>query len=89
MSAHHDTLRPARTAFGSRALDHFKAAFKAFAATLVRRKAVADLARMDDHALADMGLTRADIDAVNRWSLWGDPTQRLADAADERNARQG
>ncbi|MET0313463.1 MAG: DUF1127 domain-containing protein [Hansschlegelia sp.] len=88
MTAHHDVPHSSRNGFGPRALDHLKAQAKAFAATLVRRRAVGDLARMDDRMLADVGLTRAEVESVNRWSLWGDPTVRLAEAAAERHAKQ-
>jgi uncharacterized protein YjiS (DUF1127 family) len=60
--------------------------FKAFGASLTRRKAIYDLSRLDDRLLADMGLTRSDLQAASRWSLWGDPTDRLAEAAEERRA---
>lgn len=60
--------------------------FKAFGASLTRRKAIYDLSRLDDRLLADMGLTRSDLQTASRWSLWGDPTDRLAEVAEERRA---
>jgi len=54
--------------------------------SLVRRKMVADLGRMDDRMLADVGLTRSDLRAAAEWSLWADPTDRLAALAEERRA---
>jgi uncharacterized protein YjiS (DUF1127 family) len=60
--------------------------FKAFGASLTRRRAIHDLSRLDDRMLADMGLTRSDLQAASRWSLWGDPTDRLAGVAEERRA---
>lgn len=59
---------------------------KAFASTLTRRKAIYDLSRLDDRMLSDMGITRADLAEASRWSLWGDPTDRLAEVAQERRA---
>ena len=49
-----------------------------------RRHEAAELAALDDHLLADIGLTRADLaDALSR-PVWCDPTQALARRHDER-----
>jgi uncharacterized protein YjiS (DUF1127 family) len=48
------------------------------------RKALAALARLDEHMLADMGLTRADIRDAVAQPLWSDPTAVLAERRRER-----
>jgi len=54
------------------------------------RRAAQVLARFDDHMLADIGLTRADLRDAYAESLWGDPTLRLrARALERRLARHG
>lgn len=58
---------------------------KAFGVSLTRRKAVQDLSRLDERMLADMGLSRSDLTAVE-YSLWSDPTERLATIAQARRA---
>lgn len=52
--------------------------------SLSRRKEIYDLGRLDDRALADMGLTRSDVVEASRWSLWGEPAGRLAELGDGR-----
>ncbi len=52
------------------------------------RRAAAGLARLDDHMLADIGLTRSDLRDAYSEPLWHDPTDLLASRAAERRARQ-
>lgn len=51
---------------------------------MTRRKQVYALSRLDDRALADIGVTRADLQEASRWSLWGDDGERLSALAQER-----
>lgn len=62
---------------------------KSFAASLMRRREIYDLSRLDDRMLADMGVTRGDLAEASRWSLWGDPGDRLTELASERRAARG
>jgi uncharacterized protein YjiS (DUF1127 family) len=50
------------------------------------RRDVELLARLDDHMLADIGLTRSDVRDAYSQSLWRDPTDVLARRANERRA---
>ncbi len=50
------------------------------------RRAVTDLLRFDDHALADIGLTRGDVAAVLAGPALEDPSTRLRILAVERRA---
>lgn len=59
---------------------------KALAVTMTRRKQIEALGGLDDRMLADIGVTRADLAEAARWSLWGDPGERLAQIAEERRA---
>lgn len=59
---------------------------KAAAVTMTRRKQIEALGGLDDRMLADIGVTRADLAEAARWSLWGDPGERLAQIAEERRA---
>lgn len=59
---------------------------KAFAVSVTRRKQVEAMSRLDDRMLADIGVTRADLEEAARWSLWGDPGDRLAEISEERRA---
>ncbi len=87
MTFHFDRTRLSATAPGFRvAARRGIERVKAFGASLVRRKAIQDLGRLDDRMLADVGLTRGDLQAAARWSLWGDQTDRLSAAAEERRA---
>lgn len=52
-----------------------------------RREASA-LARLDDHMLADIGLTRSDLRDAYSQPLWHDPTDVLAGRAAERRTRR-
>jgi uncharacterized protein YjiS (DUF1127 family) len=49
-----------------------------------RRHAAAELAVLDDHLLADIGLTRADLADALSQPVWRDPTRVLARRHDER-----
>lgn len=48
------------------------------------RHRAAMLAQLDDHLLADVGLTRADLDDANRMPLWRDPIRLLQNRAKNR-----
>ena len=50
------------------------------------RRAVAGLLQFDDHALADIGLTRGDVAAVLSGPVFEDPSSRLRILAVERRA---
>jgi uncharacterized protein YjiS (DUF1127 family) len=52
------------------------------------RRVAATLAGLDDHMLADIGLTRSDLRDAYSEPLWHDPTDLLASRAAERRARQ-
>jgi uncharacterized protein YjiS (DUF1127 family) len=52
------------------------------------RRAAAGLAGLDDHMLADIGLTRSDLRDAYAEPLWHDPTDLLASRAAERRGRQ-
>jgi uncharacterized protein YjiS (DUF1127 family) len=52
------------------------------------RHAAAGLAGLDDHMLADIGLTRSDLRDAYSEPLWHDPTDLLASRAAERRSRQ-
>lgn len=78
--------RVAPHARGRVSLGRLFARFKALGVSLTRRRQVYALSQLDDRMLADIGVTRADIEEANRWSLWGDPGEHLASAAEERRA---
>ncbi|GLK67706.1 DUF1127 domain-containing protein [Hansschlegelia plantiphila] len=87
MSAHCDSYRPAGAGLHrSGGAGRLLAGLRAFGASLTRRKMVEDLGRLDDRMLSDLGLTRSDLHEASRWSLWGDPTDRLNELAEERRA---
>ena len=48
------------------------------------RKTVADLANLDDRALRDIGLTRADVRSALAVPAGGDPSRQLASLVAER-----
>ena len=52
------------------------------------RRVAASLAGLDDHMLADIGLTRSDLRDAYSEPLWHDPTDVLAARAAERRARR-
>jgi uncharacterized protein YjiS (DUF1127 family) len=61
-----------------------------FVRAIENRRAAQALARFDDRALADIGLTRGDLHDVYAKSLWSDPTNLLrARALERRLARHG
>jgi uncharacterized protein YjiS (DUF1127 family) len=66
------------------AMAKFVKGVKAVGVSLSRRKAIQSLGELDDRMLADMGLTRSDLRVAAQWSLWADPTDRLAELAEER-----
>lgn len=62
----------------------------AFAAAITayvhRRQSARVLARLDDRMLADIGVTRGDVESALLEPVWRDPTKRLAVMAIERRA---
>ncbi|MFC3690786.1 DUF1127 domain-containing protein [Chenggangzhangella methanolivorans] len=64
----------------------FASRFKALAVSMTRRKQIEALGGLDDRMLADIGVTRADLEEAARWSLWGDPGERLTAISEERRA---
>ncbi|MDR4308501.1 DUF1127 domain-containing protein [Chelatococcus sambhunathii] len=62
------------------------ARLKAFGVSLTRRRQIHALSQLDDRMLSDIGVTRSDIEEAARWSLWGDPGERLAELAEGRRA---
>ena len=63
---------------------------KRFERAIENRRAAQALARFDDRMLADIGLTRGDVNDAYGKSLWGDPTNLLrARALERRLARHG
>ncbi|MBI1204745.1 MAG: DUF1127 domain-containing protein [Rhodopseudomonas sp.] len=57
---------------------------KAFARALRHRREAQVLARLDRHMLADIGLTRSDVQDAFSAPLWQDPTALLRERAIER-----
>lgn len=53
-----------------------------------RRRAARDFAGFDSRMLADVGLTRADLDSAFAEPWWRDPTRRLTVLAVERRAAE-
>jgi uncharacterized protein YjiS (DUF1127 family) len=53
------------------------------------RRAATALAGLDDHMLADIGLTRSDLRDAYSEPLWQDPTDVLVGRAAERRHRRG
>lgn len=93
MSAIIERLPQTSSATGAGRRAVVKAAFlkaaghlRALATQMTRRQQVFALGRLDDRMLADIGLTRSDLAAASRWSLWGDPGERLAAISEERRA---
>jgi uncharacterized protein YjiS (DUF1127 family) len=59
------------------------------ARSIRNRRAATTLAGLDDHMLADIGITRSDLRDAYAEPLWHDPTDILVDRATERrHARQ-
>jgi uncharacterized protein YjiS (DUF1127 family) len=56
--------------------------------SLKNRSAASSLANLDDHMLADIGLTRSDLRDAYSEPLWHDPTDVLAGRAAERRLRR-
>jgi uncharacterized protein YjiS (DUF1127 family) len=68
---------------------HVKRGFWRFSSLMRHRRDAMRLARLDDHMLADIGLTRSDLRDAYSEPLWHDPTDVLARrAADRRMSRQ-
>ena len=59
-----------------------------FGRALKNRSAATSLARLDDHMLADIGLTRSDLRDAYAEPLWQDPTDVLAGRAAERRRKR-
>ena len=57
---------------------------KAVERTLRHRREAHVLARLDRHMLADIGLTRSDVQDAFSAPLWEDPTELLSERARER-----
>jgi uncharacterized protein YjiS (DUF1127 family) len=57
-----------------------------FAQALKNRRNASLLTRLDDHMLADIGLTRSDVRDAYAGPLWNDPTDMLARRAAERRS---
>lgn len=53
-----------------------------------RRQVMAELGRLDDHMLRDIGVTRSDLRDAAAGPLLGDPTRMLVLRATERRAAQ-
>ncbi len=60
--------------------------FAAAGRAIRNRRVAASLAGLDDHMLADIGLTRSDLRDAYSEPLWHDPTDVLAARAAERRA---
>lgn len=56
-----------------------------FIRSVRNRRQLSHLLRLTDHELADIGLTRTDVEVVTRARLGVDPTARLDHFARERN----
>jgi uncharacterized protein YjiS (DUF1127 family) len=56
--------------------------------SLKNRSAASSLASLDDHMLADIGITRSDLRDAYSEPLWHDPTDILAGRAAERRLRR-
>jgi uncharacterized protein YjiS (DUF1127 family) len=87
------------TVFGHAAAKPFRRAARAFVRLLIRnvirfdralrdRQALRVLARMDDRMLADIGLSRGDLQEAYAQSLWRDPGNLLRARALERRLAQ-
>jgi uncharacterized protein YjiS (DUF1127 family) len=79
------TSVPLRTA-ATQATSHspFASLFAAISRVVQGRRAAAELTRLDDHVLADIGLTRSDVLAAFERPMVEDPTVHLAAVVRER-----
>ena len=59
-----------------------------FGRAVRNRRAATTLAGLDDHMLADIGITRSDLRDAYAEPLWHDPTDVLAGRAAERRLRR-
>ena len=79
---------PALTSFAVAAIRtvprHVAALVQRLARALKNRRDARTLAGLDDHMLADIGLTRSDLHDAYSESLWRDPTDLLAQRVAER-----
>jgi uncharacterized protein YjiS (DUF1127 family) len=51
--------------------------WRGFVVGIKHRRELSRLADLDDHMLADVGLTRGDLHVAHREALWRDPTSIL------------
>lgn len=63
---------------------HLGRGLRALGRSIRNRRVAAGLAGLDDHMLADIGLTRSDLRDAYAEPLWRDPTDILASRAAER-----
>jgi uncharacterized protein YjiS (DUF1127 family) len=90
MSLSIENLTPARTIPATAVLATRRFARRVWivAKAFNRRRALAQLARLDDRLLADLGLARGDLAAAASEPLWSDPTTRLSVLSIERRAAE-
>lgn len=81
------TTVPMRSAAAAAApLPFFAGLFAGLARLIEGRRAAAELTRLDQHILADIGLTRDDVLAAFERPMIEDPTVHLASVVRERRA---
>jgi uncharacterized protein YjiS (DUF1127 family) len=82
------SLSLAAAAHIRRSLPAVGAGLARFGRALRNRSAATSLAGLDDHMLADIGLTRSDLRDAYAEPLWHDPTDVLAGRAAERRRKR-